>query len=368
MGGLIKSKRYTGVYYRQKKDGDLTYYFIYKNVSSKKPICHKVGLKSQGITEQYVYAKRSQTLLELRNGEVPQILRGSKQHIVLFSDIADYYFDNRVTRSSERRRKLYNLRLKPEFGDMNIYSIKPSQILRFRNNNTPKLSNHTVNMYIELMSTIFNYYSKHHNFKIENPTLKVDKLKVNNTRKRILTVSEIDLMFEELETDFMLSLFCSLCLCTGGRKSTILNYTVKDLNMEHRTINSYDFKNQTSYISFIDDRTYEFLKIRLLSAYDISPNAPLVYINEVKDLTRWINRQLKPIFDDLFNEGLDVNDSQNRVVVHTFRHTLLSHLGMKGVNSQLLQKISNHKDSSMVDRYVKLDESCGKKEINDVWK
>ena len=74
------------------------------------------------------------------------------------------------------------------------------------------------------------------------------------------------------------------------------------------------------------------------------------------------------IFDELFNEGLDKDDSQNRVVVHTFRHTLLSHLGMKGINSQLLQKISNHKDSHMVDRYVKLNENVGKKEINDVWK
>lgn len=164
----------------------------------------------------------------------------------------------------------------------------------------------------------------------------------------------------------MLSLFCSLCLCTGARKLTVLNYKLKDIDMVHRTINSYDFKNQTSYISFIDERTYEFLLIRLNSIYDIKPNTPLTYIEGVTDLQRWVNRQLRSILTYLFNQGLGENDNQNRVVVHTFRHTLLSHLGMKCVNSQLLQKISNHKDSTMVDRYVKLDENTGRKEINEV--
>lgn len=367
MNKMIKSTKYIGVYYRQKTDGDITYYFVYKSLE-KKPIYHKVGLKSQGINEQYVSIKRSETILDIKNGEIPTILRSKKENRIKFSEIADYYFNNRKVRSIERRRQLYELRIKPIFGKMNIYGIKPTHILNFRNKFINELAPHTINIYLELISTIFNYYIRHKNIRIENPTLKVDKLKVNNTRKRILTKSEIELLFIELQDDFMLSLFCSICLCTGGRKSTVLNYKVKDINMEHRTINSYDFKNQTSYISFIDDRTYNLLDMRLLSVFDSGANTPLIYVDGVKDLTRWINRQLKFIFDDLFNQGLEPNDNQNRVVVHTFRHTLLSHLGMKGVNSSLLQKISNHKDSSMVDRYVKLDENTGKKEINDVWK
>lgn len=252
MNELTKSKKYTGVYYRKKNDGDITYYFLYRN-SNKKNVFHKVGLKSQGISEQYVSELRSETLLEIRNGELPKILRSTKLHKITFSEISDYYFDNRITRSNERRRQLYLVRLKPEFGDMNIYQMKPSHILSFRNKLIGILQPHTINLYIELMSTIFNYFSKYRNMKIDNPTLKVDKLKVNNTRKRILTKNEIGLLFEELREDFMLSLFCSLCLCTGGRKSTVMNYKIKDINLEHRTINSFDFKNQTSYISFIDE-------------------------------------------------------------------------------------------------------------------
>jgi len=53
MNELTKSKKYTGVYYRKKQNGDLSYYFLYID-SNKKIVYHKVGLKSQGITEQYV--------------------------------------------------------------------------------------------------------------------------------------------------------------------------------------------------------------------------------------------------------------------------------------------------------------------------
>lgn len=251
---------------------------------------------------------------------------------------------------------------------MNIYKITPKHILDFRNRYVDTLKPHTIHLYVELISTIFHYYKKYNSIRITNPTHNVDKLPVSNTRNRILTKGEIEMLFEVLEDDFMLTLFCSLCLCSGGRKSTILNYKIKDLNRDLRTLNRYDFKNLASYVSFIDDRTHELLKLRLYSIYDVNPNTPIVYVDNIKDLTRWVNRKLKVIFDELFNEGVDKGDSQNRVVVHTFRHTLLSYLGMKGIKSQLLQKISNHKDSKMVDRYVKLNENTGKKEINDVWK
>lgn len=75
----------------------------------------------------------------------------------------------------------------------------------------------------------------------------------------------IGLLFEELREDFMLSLFCSLCLCTGSKNRRWWIIIKKDINLEHRTINSFDFKNQTYYISF-----YGW-------------NRELVYVDDVKD-------------------------------------------------------------------------------------
>ena len=96
-------------------------------------------------------------------------------------------------------------------------------------------------------------------------------------------------------------------------------------------------------------------------------NDTLVYRYDINDLDRWISRMFKIVLDNLFNQGLDENDRKNRVVIHTFRHTVLSHLGMKGSNEFLIKKISNHKSTQMVERYVKLDEESGKNAISKLW-
>lgn len=90
----------------------------------------------------------------------------------------------------------------------------------------------------------------------------------------------------------------------------------------------------------------------------------MVYKEDIRDIDRWISRI---VFDNLFNQNLDVNDRKNRVVVHILRHTVLSHLGMKGSNEFLIKKISNHQSTQMVSRYVKLSEDSGKTEINELW-
>lgn len=303
MADLIKSKKYQGVYYRIKQNGDRVYYYVYKE--NNKPIYQKIGLKSEGITEKTVYELRGKIVNTINESIFSIYANQRSTKEILFQEIADFYFNNRLARSQVRRKQLYDLRIKPIFGDMNIYDIKSVHLLKFRNSYIDKLAPHTINIYIELMSSIFNYYIKYQNNKFDNPTLKIDKLPINNTRIRILTLNEIDLLFKTIRNNFMLSLFCALSLSTAGRKSTIINYKVKDINLTNRTINSFDFKNQTNYVSFLDDRVHELLQYRLYSGlYDASPNTSLIYVDNVKDLVTWINRQLKNIFDNLFNVGV----------------------------------------------------------------
>lgn len=189
MSKLTKSKKYTGVYFRQKDNGDVVYYFTYKDERQTK--YQKVGMKSQGITEKYTAEKRSETVVSLRNNEIPNALKSKKKYIVRFDEAAVFYFDNCNARSNEKRRRLYSLRLKPNFGSKNINTITPTDIMNFRNSFISNFAPHTINTYIELMSTIYNFYIKHKDRRIQNPTTFVDKLKVNNSRKRILSKDEI---------------------------------------------------------------------------------------------------------------------------------------------------------------------------------
>lgn len=145
-----------------------------------------------------------------------------------------------------------------------------------------------------------------------------------------------------------------------------MNYKIKDVDLEHKMINSYDFKNKSTYKSFLDNRTLELIRIRISQSTNV--NDSLIYKSGVKDLDRWISRMFKIVLDNLFNVDLEESDRKNRVVIHTFRHTVLSHLGMNGSSEFLIKKISNHKSTRMVERYVKLDSNSGSKEINELWK
>ena len=89
--------------------------------------------------------------------------------------------------------------------------------------------------------------------------------------------------------------------------------------------------------------------------------------NEVL-VKREIQKRLKPILDELFNEGLEKSDAKNRVVIHTFRHSFASNLAIKGTPIYTIQKLLNHKDINMTLRYAKLSPDSGKYMVDNILK
>ncbi len=365
MTDLTRSKKYAGIYYRKKQDGDRVYYFTYKD-DNRIAKTVKVGLLSNGITEQYAFEKRAETILAIKNNKVPSLIREKKQYHISLDDCANFYFTNHTTKTTEKRKRQYNNHIQPVFGNHNIFTLSPSEIEKFKNALSEKLSTQTVRMIIELIGTIYNYNIKFKNLKLANPIYSVSKPRANNQRLRFLSKEEVKKLFEALEDDFILTLFTSLALCTAARKRTILSYCVKDIDLDNQIIRSYDFKKETSYQSFLDDKTVNLLKIRL--AQCISPNDKIIDVPDIKDIDRWVSREMKIVLDNLFNIGLDVSDLSQRVVVHTLRHTVLSHLGLNNANVFLIKQISNHSSTSMVERYVKLNSDSGRDEIANLWK
>jgi len=363
MPNFIRSHKYTGVYYRAKQDGDKVYYFTYKDMGKSQRV--KVGLYSQGVTEKLTYEKRNETITEIKNNKIPVIISDKQKHKLTLEDCAKYYFENHITKTTEKRRRQYQNHIQPKFGNQNIFTLSPSEIEQFKNTLNEKLSAQTVRMIIELIGTIYNFNIKFRNLKLANPIYSVSKPRVNNRRLRFLSKEEVQKLFNTLEGDFILTLFTSLALCTAARKKTILNYCVKDIDLDSQIIRSYDFKKETSYQSFLDDKTVNLLKIRL--AQCISPNDKIIDVPDIKDIDRWVSREMKVVLDNLFNIGLEVSDLSQRVVVHTLRHTVLSHLGLNNANVFLIKQISNHSSTSMVERYVKLNSDSGRDEILKLW-
>jgi len=149
-------------------------------------------------------------------------------------------------------------------------------------------------------------------------------------------------------------LFVKFALSTGARVTSILHIKRSDININTRAISIYDFKNKSSYTGYMSTKLFPSLEF--LECY--KPHHLLFYNNNSKKILghRHLASHIRPIYNDLFNKGLALDDAKNRVVNHTLRHTFASHLAINGVSLFEIQKLLNHKDIKMTLRYMKLAE------------
>jgi len=191
----------------------------------------------------------------------------------------------------------------------------------------------------------------------------IKKLKVDNKRERFLSLTEIDDLIDYVKYDFTLYLFTKLSLSVGGRLQTILNVKKRDIDLENRIITLKDFKNDSTYNGYISDLLQQRMSI-------VGSNDYLVREDGISNISRYISRKMSLVFYDLFNYDLDETDKdyrKHKVVIHTLRHTMLSHLGLNGVSPFEIKQLSNHKSLSMVERYVKLNPKSGKDKIEKLY-
>ena len=60
-----------------------------------------------------------------------------------------------------------------------------------------------------------------------------------------------------------------------------------------------------------------------------------------------------------YNEGLETDDRENRVVIHTLRHTFASLLAIQGTPIYTIMKLMDHADITQTIRYAKLSPDNG---------
>lgn len=364
----IKSKKYDGVYQNPLKNGDISYYITYKD-NENKTVTKKIGKKSEGVTEAYCNQLRAETTSKLRIGELPpKIALQRKQNVVTLDELAKFYFDTKDTKSLKKFKGKYELRIKNTLGKKDVRYLTDKDMKSFQQKLlTDGVSAHTVNCYMDIVSTIVNHSIDSKFYSGQNPTKLVSKLKVDNKRERILTKSEVEDVLDAVEENWILNLFVRISLSTAARKGTVLNIKKCDVNLENWNITLKDFKNDSTYIGYINDEVlYNLLKNRIQM---ISDNDLLFEDSDYMDMDGYVGRRLNQIFYYLFNHKLaDQNDNKYKVVTHTLRHTVLSHLAMNGESVYTIKSISNHKSISMLERYVKLNPIIGKKPIQKLWK
>ncbi len=356
--------RYEGVFYRDTKDGKRTYYIRYR--TGGKQIREVVGTKAEGITPIFCKNLREKKLVNLRLGEDAPAT-GTK--IKTFKEISYDYFEKKTLKTKSKLQSLYNVHLSKYENELITYFDKKTIniiITKKRKEVSAKtkrpLSEQTIKNIIILLSAIL-HHAKDEGWISKLDTIIIAKqFKIKNTRNRFLSVDEIATIYRELEISPLirkrerLILFVKLSLTTGARLNSVLSITGKDLDLVNKTARLTNHKSDRQYTAYL---TTDVLEL-------IPPLEPQQKLFDVSD-SKQIQRPLQRILNKLFNQGLNAEDRNERVVIHTLRHTFASHLAIAGTPVQTIMRLMDHSDIQMTLRYAKLMPDSGRTEVENLY-
>lgn len=382
MATPIKTK-YTGVFYRENISGTKVFYIRYKLNSKTKE--EKVGTELEGITATYCNKFRAKRISEIRLGdEAPLVNKEELKRVKMLTvAIAGSCYLDSIKNKSDYKNTVgrYDNHLHKTFGNKLLAEVTEEGVKRFVDKKQKEVSFKTGRVYApksindmtDLLNTIYRYIIDKEKLKIISPLKNIERLNVDNKRQRYLDLDEIEKLYkavdnrvdkgkaplkEELTQD--LRIFLRLALTTGARVTSVLNIRKKDINLIAQSVTVTDFKNKSTYTGYLSDNCMEVLKNRY---QELSPNDCIIGSDVQPKHKSSINKSLQPILDELFNSGLSVDDSQNRVVVHTLRHTFGSQLAINNTPIYTIKTLMNHKTLEMTMRYAKLAPEQGKEAV-----
>ena len=366
---MVKSKKHTGVYQKILANGDVSYYYNYKDLDGKK-IWKLVGKKSNSYSERDAVNERRKALAEISTSSEPLYIRKQKLNcVVKIRDLAKKYFDEKTEMKNHRDAYLkYINEIEPVFGSKNVYNLKADDIENFKKALIKRgYKPATINYYLAQLRAIINYAIFKDVIELINPCSKVKLLTLDNARERILSEDEIELLLSSLKHNQKAYLFVMVAIFTGARPKAILNLKRKDIDMGYHRISFMQMKQNLKYSVVLHKRLqdvlYEWIKNIKADEYlffrenpSIDKRVHITYIA--------IKNKIHPIMNELFNEGLEMNDRINRVSLYTLRHSFGSLLSARGANAFVIKSLMNHAKIETTDRYVKVANSVAKQYID----
>jgi integrase len=379
---MTKTK-FVGVYVNETIKSGKVYYIKYK--IKGKSFLEKVGSDKEGITAAYASKMRSKkTSVDRLKDDAPMLIN---QKQITFNEAFELYIKTIENKSdTENNKNRYKNHVKPVFGHLRLDDITTEMIEDFRNKCRSKISERTkrpyapstINDWINIIGTTYNYMINKKDLKLKNPAhaQKVEREKVDNDRERYLEPFELKKLWDALEkrqesydnrikdevTEYA-KIFLALSISTGARLGSVLTIAKADINLDTNNIIIKNHKSNRTYAGYLHQDFRDLIAKRMekLSPIDyLVSGTPQVLHRST------ISKVFKNILDELFNQGLDIEDSKRRVVVHTFRHTFASLLAIKGTPIYTIMKLMDHADISQTIRYAKLSPDSGRDNVFDL--
>jgi integrase len=204
---------------------------------------------------------------------------------------------------------------------------------------------------LAVIRQVFNYARDHELFTGQIIVNKVKIPRADNRRIRFLTHDESEELLAELaERSPDLHDMALLALHCGPRAGEIFGLTWQDIDFERGLVTLRHTKNGHVRHVPMTDRVREMLKNReLVRDQDNSLVFPSRNGDKIKKISHAFERTVKDLG---WNKGLD--DSRQKVVFHSLRHTCASWLVMAGVPLYTVKEYLGHKQISQTERYAHL--------------
>jgi integrase len=134
------------------------------------------------------------------------------------------------------------IRLKEFFGGYKIHEISPQMVTQYKEKRKKVVTNTSINREIATIKRMFNLLSdgsilnsRMKPYLENNQLAKVKKLEENAPRKRVVTIEEMCLLIKHAVHP-LIRIFFLICVCTGLRKSNILQLEWSEIDFEEMTI------------------------------------------------------------------------------------------------------------------------------------
>ncbi len=263
-----------------------------------------------------------------------------KKAIPALSEYGQTYLD--FCKNDKENTYLLKLRmvttLTRHLGEYPLDKITPFIIEKYRINRKEKdgVKDSSINIDIAILSHIYSVAIKA-GIVDKNPCKDVKRLKVTQTKDRVLSQSEIALLLDKLQGKDRLMVLVGLF--TGLRLGGVLSLSLNDIDFTRKIITS---SHKTGKLVFIP--LSDYLEGKLLR-YKGNNSGDRIF--ETREITKDVVDKYSEHFSKLF-KGLGIHN----FTFHNLRHTFSSLLqGELGIGAVVVQGMTGHSSLGMLQKY-----------------
>ncbi|KRU36853.1 tyrosine-type recombinase/integrase [Clostridium sporogenes] len=350
----------------RKRGSSWYYYFDVGKVDGKRKKIERKG----GTTEKEALKKLNEEIFKYNTGYVEPNKITANQY--LNDWIENYIKEEKKINTYYRYKEIFNNNLKSNLNNLSLQDIKPIHITNLLSKERKKkLSNTTLQIIYGVLNSALNRAVKLQMIN-DNPCKFVDRPKRKKFKPSVLTLEEINGIFQSLDTenynDYIISLALNIVLELGLRRGELGGLEWNDIDFENHCIN---IKNNLIYTNcevkltttktedsertlYISDKIIKLLKahkkIQAENKLKYGPHYEDNVFNSKKYnfVMTWENgKYVHPnYYTSKFKKITNKLNLNKNVRFHDLRHTNATLLLKQGVDFKIIQSRLGHSDIS----------------------